>query len=114
MLRYTRGLTAVNSGDALTVFCVRGKGMVGMVAQKDMTIPQLARELGVSRVAVWNKVKSGKIPAHKVGSQYVIRAHDASKILGKRLTHKNRVWIHHTVGRVVRDYGPVLKKLSRE
>lgn len=85
-----------------------------MLIQRDMTIPQLARELGVSRVSVWNKVKSGKIPAQKVGAQYVIRARDANVVLGRSLTDEHRVWIHDAVGRVVREYGSVLKKLSHE
>ncbi len=85
-----------------------------MLIQRDMTIPQLARELGVSRVAVWQKVKSGKIPAHKIGAQYVIRAQDANVALGRSLTDEQRVWIRDAVGRVVREYGAVLKRLSRE
>ena len=85
-----------------------------MLVQHDMTIPQLARELGESRVSVWHKVKSGKIPARKVGMQYIIKAKDANIVLGRSLTARHRVWIHKTVGRVVKEYGPVLKKLSRE
>jgi hypothetical protein len=85
-----------------------------MLAQRDMTIPQLARELGVSRVAVWNKVKAGRIPARKIGAQYVIAAQDANVILGRSLTEEHRREIHHVVGRVVKEYGPVLKRLSRE
>lgn len=85
-----------------------------MLVQRDMTIPQLAQELGESRVSVWHKVKSGRIPARKVGTQYVIKAKDANVILGRSLTDERRVWIHDVVGRVVKEYGPVLKKLSRE
>lgn len=85
-----------------------------MLIEHDMTIPQLARELGESRVAVWQKVKSGKIPARKIGAQYVIKAHDANVVLGRVLTDAHRAWIRHAVGCVVREYGPVLKKLSRE
>lgn len=85
-----------------------------MLIQRDMTIPQLARELGMSRVAVWQKVKSGNIRAHKVGARYVIKAEDANVALGRSLTDKQRVWIHSAVGRVVRQYGTVLKRLSRD
>ncbi len=85
-----------------------------MSVQRDMTIPQLARELGVSRVSVWNRVRSGKIPAHKVGAQYVIRAKDANVVLGRSLTDEQRARIHYAVGRVVKEYGSVLKKLSHE
>jgi predicted DNA-binding transcriptional regulator AlpA len=85
-----------------------------MQVQRDMSIPQLARELGVSRVSVWHKVKTGQIPAQKIGGRYVVRARDADVILGRALTEEHRVRIHDAVGRVVKEYGPVLKKLSRE
>ncbi|MBN1509718.1 MAG: helix-turn-helix domain-containing protein [Sedimentisphaerales bacterium] len=85
-----------------------------MLIQHDMTIPQLARELGVSRVSVWNRVKSGKITAHKVGAQYVIRAKDANVALGRSLTDEQRRRIHYAVDRVVKEYGSVLKQLSHE
>jgi excisionase family DNA binding protein len=85
-----------------------------MLVQHDMTIPQLARELGVSRVSVWHKVKSGKIAAHRIGGQYVIKAQDANVALGRILTDEQRSRIHYAVGRVVREYGSVLKKLSHE
>jgi hypothetical protein len=85
-----------------------------MHVKRDMSIPQLARELGVSRVSVWNKVKTGKIPAQKVGGRYVVKAKDADVVLGRSLTEKHRMQIHDAVGRVVKEYGPVLKKLSRE
>ncbi len=85
-----------------------------MRVKHDMTIPQLAQKLGESRVSVWHKVKSGKIPARKVGAQYVIKAKDANVVLGLSLTNEQRVWIRDVVGRVVKEYGPVLKKLSRE
>jgi excisionase family DNA binding protein len=85
-----------------------------MQARRDMSIPELARELGVSRVSVWNKVKSGEIPAQKIGGRYVVRARDADVALGLSLTEEHRLRIHRAVGRVVKEYGPVLKRLSRE
>ena len=85
-----------------------------MRAKQDMSIPQLARELGVSRVSVWNRVKTGQIPAQKVGGRYIVKAKDADVVLGRSLTREHRAQIHDAVGRVVREYGPVLKKLSRE
>lgn len=37
-----------------------------------ISIPDYARQLGVSRITVYNRVKSGQIPAKKVGRNYVI------------------------------------------
>ena len=84
------------------------------MVRESLTISQLARHMGLSRVAVWNKVKKGRIPARKIGSQYVIDAHDANVALGNTLTDDARAVVHRTVGRVIKQYGPVLKRLSRE
>ena len=37
-----------------------------------LTIPQLAKLLGISRIAVYKKVKKGQIEAIKIGRNYVI------------------------------------------
>jgi len=85
-----------------------------VLQQNSMTIPQLANRLGISRIAVWNKVKKGEIPATKVGRQYVISARDARIAAGEELTTEQEQWIEAAVERVVRKYGSVLKRLSRE
>ncbi len=85
-----------------------------MLRQNSLTIPELARKLGISRIAVWNKVKTGEIPAAKIGRQYVISARDARIAAGEELSSKQQHWIKVAVERVVREYGPVLKRLSRE
>jgi len=35
--------------------------------EKYITIPELAKILGVSRIAIYNRVKKGEIPATKAG-----------------------------------------------
>jgi len=85
-----------------------------MLRQNSLTIPELARKLGISRIAVWNKVKTGEIPAAKVGRQYVISARDAKIAAGEELSPEQERWIKAAVKRVVREYGSVLKRLSRE
>ncbi|MDY6989671.1 MAG: helix-turn-helix domain-containing protein [Thermodesulfobacteriota bacterium] len=37
-----------------------------------MTVPELAKLLGVSRIAIYNQAKKGEIPATKIGRTYVI------------------------------------------
>ena len=39
---------------------------------KYITIPELAKLLGVSRIAIYKRVKKGQIPATKIGRTYVI------------------------------------------
>jgi len=85
-----------------------------MATEKYITIPKLAELLGVSRIAVYRRVKKGDIPAIKIGGIYVITDETVNNILGKKLTPKNKKRIDEAVKRTVREYGEVLKKLGRE
>lgn len=79
-----------------------------------ITIPELARLLGVSRITVYKRVRSGKIPATMIGRTYVIKDKVVMDILGKKLTAKGKKRIDSAVRKVVREYGEVLKRLGRE
>lgn len=85
-----------------------------MTREKLVTIPELAELMGVSRIAIYNKVKKGQIPATKIGRTYVITDRTISNILGKRLTAKGKKIIGDAVHKTVKEYGEVLKQLSRE
>ena len=52
-----------------------------------LTIPQLAKILGISRIAVYRKVKKGQIKAVKIGRAYAIPQKQIAAILGKTLSH---------------------------
>jgi excisionase family DNA binding protein len=85
-----------------------------MVKKTYLTIPELAKLLGKSRVAVYKDVTSGKIAATRVGRNYVISDRDIGSILGNEMTSKDKKRVSHAVKRVVREYGEVLKRLSKE
>lgn len=85
-----------------------------MVSKKYLTIPELAKLMGKSRVAVWKDVKRGKIAATKVGRNYVISDSDIGGILGNEMTDRDKKRISLAVKKVVREYGQVLKRLSKE
>ncbi len=85
-----------------------------MANEKYITIPRLAELLGVSRIAVYRRVKKGEIPAMRIGRIYVITDQTVNEILGKKLTEKGKIRIDEAVQRTVREYGEVLKKLGRE
>ena len=82
--------------------------------EKLVTIPELAKMLGVSRIAIYNRVKKGEIPATKVGRTYVITDKTVADILGRRVTAKGKKLISDAVHKTVEEYGEVLKQLSRE
>jgi excisionase family DNA binding protein len=66
-----------------------------------LSVKQVAGKLGLSRVQVFNLVRAGKIPARKVGHDYVILAKDLDNYL-----------IGRPVKKAVEDYGETLKRLG--
>lgn len=85
-----------------------------MAKEKYITIPELARLLGVSRIAIYNRVKKGEIPATRIGRTYVITDKTVANILGKKVTAKGKKRIDAAVHKTVKEYGEVLKLLSKE
>jgi excisionase family DNA binding protein len=85
-----------------------------MVKKKYITIPELARLLGISRVAVYRRVKKGQISAIKVGRMYMIPAGQVAGILSRKLSDKEKSQIDKAVRKVVREYSELLKMLGRE
>jgi excisionase family DNA binding protein len=85
-----------------------------MEKNKYITIPQLAEILGLSRIAVFKKVKKGEIKAIKIGRNYAIPKKFIANIMGKTLNKEEKREIEKAVKKTVREYGEVLKLLGRE
>ena len=85
-----------------------------MVKQKYITIPQLAKLLGLSRIEVYRRVRKGQIPAIKVGKIYVISDRDITYILGKELSDTEKKRLDSGVAQVIGEYGELLKRLGKE
>jgi len=85
-----------------------------MKDQEFVSIKELADLLGISRIAVWNKVKKGQIKAIRIGRSYAISKETIGGILGKTLSDKDKEEIDKAVEKTVREYGEVLKLLGRE
>ncbi len=85
-----------------------------MTNERYLTIPELAKLLGVSRIAIFNRVKKGQIPASKIGKTYFITDQTIAQILGKEVTKSGKDLIDTAVRKTVQEYGEVLKKLGRE
>jgi len=83
-----------------------------------ITVNELAKMLGISRVAVFKRIKKGQIPAERIGRLYVISKRDADKIIKgntlKKLTEKQKKDIDKIVKKVVNEYGETLKLLGKE
>ena len=85
-----------------------------MTTEKYITIPELAKLLGVSRIAIYNRVKKGDIPATKIGRTYVITDQTVAAILGRKVTAERKKRIDAAVEKTVREYGEVLRMLGKE
>ena len=85
-----------------------------MAPERYLTIPELARLLGVSRVTVYNWVKKGRIPAARAGRNYIITDSTVNEIFGGSMTPQKKRKIDTAVRRTVQEYGEILKRLSRE
>lgn len=79
-----------------------------------ISIPQLAKILGLSRIAVFKKVKQGEIKAWKIGRNYAIPKKYLESILGKALSKEDKEEIGRAVKKTVTEYGQTLKLLGRE
>lgn len=51
---------------------------------------ELAKKLGVSRVTVFKRIKSGKINARKIGRNFFIEKKDLPQVLNKVLSEQKR------------------------
>ncbi len=70
--------------------------------------------LGVSRIAVFQKIKEGKIRAEKFGRNYLISRKDILEAAGKVLNPERRKEVESGVDKAVAEYGEVLRRLGKE
>ena len=57
---------------------------------KYFSTAEVAQMLGISRIAVFKKIKSGKLPAMQVGRGYVISKNDFLELHKSRLIKERR------------------------
>jgi len=79
-----------------------------------LSTTELADLLGISRVAVFQKIKNGDIPAKKAGRNFVIAKKDIAYLLSQELTNDEKKEIDVAVDRVIEEYGETLKLLAKE
>ncbi len=79
-----------------------------------ITIPELAKILGLSRITVYKRVKNGRIDATKIGRNYYIPKKYIDIIMGKELSEKDKKVIDIAVKKTIAEYGEVLRLLGKE
>jgi len=84
-----------------------------MKDQQYLSTQELAKILGISRIAVYKRVKKGQIKAIKIGRNFAIPKKYVAHVLGKALNREDKAEIDKAVRKTVQDYGEVLKLLGR-
>ena len=79
-----------------------------------LTIPEVAKLLGVSRIAVYKQVKRGQLHARKIGRNYLIPKPYILHMAGHFLNEKDKRQIDLVVKRAFKQYGEALKRLGKE
>ena len=82
--------------------------------KKYLTIPELAKLMGLSRGAVFKRVRQGKIKALKIGRNYAIPQEAIGKILGTKLTSARKKQVTNAIKKTLKEYGETLKLLGNE
>jgi len=82
------------------------------------SIAEVAKFLGISRTAVYNKVKKGQIKAIRIGRSFAISDKTIKKLIksikGAPLEDKEKKEIDKVVSRTINEYGETLKRLGAE
>ena len=95
----------------LTYMCMVNKNIK---SQKLFSTQEVANLLGISRVAVFKKIKNGEIEAEKIGRNYVIPAESLGVIFDKELSDTAKTSISSSVDKVIDEYGETIKLLGNE
>jgi len=79
-----------------------------------LSTTEAAKILGVSRIAVFKKIKTGSLKAKKIGRNYVIDQQELASTSGEFLSRDKKKAIENSVRKTVREYGEALRLLSKE
>lgn len=86
-----------------------------MQEKRFISTTELAVLMGVSRVAVFNKIKKGEIRAQKIGRNFVIDKNDLpAELILENLQDANKEEIKRVVKKTVKEYGETLRLLGKE
>ena len=83
-----------------------------MPENRFISIRELAKMLGISRIAVYKKVKKGQVKAIRIGRSFAIPRKYIDQILGKALKDSQKREIDAAVKKTVKEYGETLKLLG--
>lgn len=80
---------------------------------KYISTTEAGKKLGISRVAVFNRIQNGKLEAIKIGKNYAIPTSALSEV-APTSNKKTEQEITQAVKKTVKEYGETLKLLAKE
>lgn len=82
-----------------------------MTNKNYISVKEAAQLMGISRVAVFKKIKKGEIEAQKIGRNYIIDKRSLGSIY-QDLTPNQEKKIKRALEKTIDEYGEALKKLG--
>ena len=79
-----------------------------------ISIAELAKMLGMTRMGVFKRIKSGKLKAKKIGRAFYVAREDLPAVLGVVVGDREREDINKAVAKAVNQYGETFRLLGRE
>jgi excisionase family DNA binding protein len=84
-----------------------------MVNKKDYySITELAGIMGISRVAIFKKIKKGEISAIRIGRIYAIPVSQLGDVIDQDLSSMDKNNIDRAVEKTVKEFGKTLELLG--
>lgn len=78
------------------------------------SVPEVAKILGVSRIAIFKKIKKGEIKAERIGRNYAIESSELAHIFGKKISAQDKKELDKAIRKVFKDYSETLRLLGNE
>jgi len=78
-----------------------------------LSTSEVAKLLGISRIAVFKKIQSGDMRARKIGRNFAVDRKDLD-VLGTVLRNNKKQEIERAVQKTVTEYGETLRLLGKE
>jgi excisionase family DNA binding protein len=75
---------------------------------------EAAKILGISRIAVFNRVKRGSLKAIRIGKNWAIPKEELENNLGRPLSEEEKRILLEGVRKVIAEYGETLRRLGKE
>ncbi len=82
------------------------------VTKTYFTTSEVAKMLGISRITVFRKIKSGKIEAEKFGRNFMVPADQF--VQNRELTENKKAEIKKIIEKAVKEYGETFRLLGEE